>query len=171
MTASKIFVINNSTIFIGVCHTVSFGISQRCKVGSEAKMDIMSYTYPYIPLHHYPLCLGLRPRSCCISCQQNIYFGCLICRLNRQKYHFHSIFQVLSCCWLVLEFTIRLLWTLLTLCNIPKSTSKIYANLHFYNDCVHSCIKSSTVWSFKQIPDLAWKTVRRITNAIFGWKS
>ena len=39
-----------------------------------------------MPLHHYPWCLGLRPRPCRISCRQNIYF-CLICRLNRQKYH------------------------------------------------------------------------------------
>ena len=50
-------------------------------------MDIKCYTFPYIPLHHYPWCLGLRPRPCRISCRQNIYF-CLIRRLIRQKYHF-----------------------------------------------------------------------------------
>ena len=49
-------------------------------------MDATCYTPPYIPLHHYPWCSGLRPRPCRISCQQNIYF-CLIRRLNRQKYH------------------------------------------------------------------------------------
>ena len=50
-------------------------------------MDITCYTFLYIPLHHYPWCSGLRPRPCCISCRQNIYF-CLIRRLIRQKYHF-----------------------------------------------------------------------------------
>ena len=48
-------------------------------------MDVMCYTPHYIPLHHYPWCLGLRPRPCCISHQLNIYF-CLIFRLNCQKY-------------------------------------------------------------------------------------
>ena len=50
-------------------------------------MDITCYTFPYIPLHHYPWCSGLRPRPCRISCRQNIYF-CLIRRLIRQKYYF-----------------------------------------------------------------------------------
>ena len=49
-------------------------------------MDITCYTFPYIPLHRYPWCSGLRPRPCRISCRQNIYF-CLIRRLIRQKYH------------------------------------------------------------------------------------
>ena len=40
-------------------------------------------------MHHYPWCLGLRPRPCPISCRQNIYF-CLIRRLVRQKYHILS---------------------------------------------------------------------------------
>ena len=61
-------------------------------------MDTTCYTFPYIPLHHYSWCSGLRPRPCRISCRQNIYF-CLIRRLIRQKYHFlWLIGSKTSCC-------------------------------------------------------------------------
>ena len=37
-------------------------------------MDTTCYTSPYLPMHHYPWCSGLRSRPCRISCRQKYLF-------------------------------------------------------------------------------------------------
>ena len=51
-------------------------------------MDTTWYTSPYIPMHHYPWCSGLRSRPCRISCRQKYLFLPYSHTLFRQKYHF-----------------------------------------------------------------------------------
>ena len=88
-------------------------------------MDTTYYTFPYIPLHHYPRCSDLRPRPFRISCRQNIYF-CLIRRVIRQKYHFLLLFSFSF--FLVISFTFFDL-CLLVPCPGPPEINRELKNL------------------------------------------